>query len=273
MRFSLYGILSKELITHFTLLSDAIYTLCKTRITKNEVLKPGSMLQKSADQFEFYYGKTSVTINVHLLRHYEQSVFNTGPLWCQSMFAYESNIGELKRFFNCNVDVVEQIAFNYCIKAASNNKSAENREESPKILRLKRRMLSSEQKNMLNVAGVDITGVFHKIGYEMFWRNHIYKSTAGVVTKSIDYFIKVTDGTTGCIEYFIELTKPCTVVKKYDVVKNYSHLIQVQPSHEKTHELYACDLIQQKLIYLKFTFSNVAFIEIITTEPNSFEGN
>lgn len=121
LRFSLYELLSKELITHFRLLSDAIYMLCKFRITKNEVLKAGSMLEKFADQFELYYGKNSVTINLHLLRHYAQSVLNTGPLWCQSAFPYESNIGELKRSFNCTVDVIEQIAFNYSLKAESNN--------------------------------------------------------------------------------------------------------------------------------------------------------
>lgn len=76
LRFSLYGILSKELITHFNLLGDAIYNLCKTRVTKCEALLANSMLNKFADQFEHFHGRNSVTMNLHLLRHYSQSVIN-----------------------------------------------------------------------------------------------------------------------------------------------------------------------------------------------------
>lgn len=273
-RFSLYGILSKELITHFTLLSEAIYTLCKVQITKDDVMKAGLMLEQYADQFQLYYGKNSMNMNIHSLRHCAQSVLNTGPLWCQSTFPYESNIGELKRSFNCTVDVVEQIAFNYSIKAASDKTNVNHREQVPQILRLKRKQLTCEQKAILNAAdsGKE-TDICYGIGYEMSWKNVKYKSTASPKTKSIDYFIQLFDGTIASIEYFINLEKPYAVVRRYDVVKSHGHLIQVKPSHERTHQLFTCDSIQQKLIYLKFDFSNVSFIEIVTSEPNPFECN
>lgn len=273
LRFSLYGLLNKELIAHFTLLSDSIYMLCKSQITKNEVLIAGSMLEKFADQFELYYGKNSVTINVHLLRHYAQSVLNTGLLWCQSAFPYESNIGELKRSFNCTVDVMEQIAFNYSIKAESAGNISDDYEETPKILRLKKQALTLKQAEMLNATSAEsIKGTDqHQIGYEMRWGKTVFKSTASVITKSIDYFVQLTDGTIGCIEYFIMQQKAHVIVREYEKIKFFGHLIQVKSTDK--YKIHACDTIVQKLIYLKFNFSNVSCIEIVTNEPNLIECN
>lgn len=63
------------------------------------------------------------------------------------------------------------------------------------------------------------------------------------------------------------------MIKKYNVLKTYNHLLQIQLNHEETHRLYGYDSIRQKLIYLKYTFSNVSFIEIVTIEPNFYEGS
>lgn len=135
LRFALNGLLHRDLIKHFELLSEASYTLCKPRITKNEIHKANAKLHQFADQFEYFYGINSITMNIHLLRHYADSVLNTGPLWCHSMYSFESNNGEIKRSFNCTVDVVEQIAFNYSIKAS--NEVASCTHQPPTILRLK----------------------------------------------------------------------------------------------------------------------------------------
>lgn len=86
LRFALYGILKKELINHFTLLSDAIYILSKNRLTKIEVVKADAMLNKFVDEFETFYGRNSITINIHMLRHYSNAVMNTGPLFAIQCF-------------------------------------------------------------------------------------------------------------------------------------------------------------------------------------------
>lgn len=273
LRFSLYGILPKELIAHFTLLSDATYILSKVRVTKNEIIRAGNMLNHFADKFQHFYGVNAVTINIHLLRHYANSVFNTGPLWCHSMFPFESNIGEIKRSFNCNVDVVEQIAFNYSIKAGLCDTTSANYKNTPTILRLKTKNLSLEQEALLETINLKQTGAKYKIGYEMRWKKIVYKSIASTITKSVDNFIQLADGSIGSIEFFIQLDRAYAFVRKYIVIKSYNHLHQIQPSLTERHQIIACDSIRQKLIYLKFIYSNVSFIEIITTEPNHFECN
>lgn len=275
LKFALYGLLSKELIKHFTLLSEGTYILSKNRITKNEITTAGAMLNRFADDFELFYSKNAVTINIHMLRHYSNSVLDTGPLWCHSMFCFESNIGEIKRSFNCTVDVVEQIAFNYSIRAASELVTENNNiEQLPKILRLKEKTLTSEQYKMLEVAGLEIqTNQNYKIGHEMFYKKQVFKSNLSVTTKSIDHFIELADESIGSIEFFIQIGIPYILVKKYDVIKSHSHLIQIQPNCNNVHQLLPYDSIHQKLIYLKFTFSKVSFIEIVTKEPNRFEGN
>lgn len=92
--FSLSGLIDRKLINNFKLLSDATYILCKTQITRDEVLKAGSMLRQFADEFQHFYGVNAVTINIHMLRHYVESVLNSGPLWCHSMFTFEITISK-----------------------------------------------------------------------------------------------------------------------------------------------------------------------------------
>lgn len=271
--FALSGLLGKELVKHFVLLSDATYILCKAQIKKTEVHRAGIMLSKFASMFEYYYGKNAVTINVHMLRHYSMSVINSGPMWCHSMFAFESNIGEIKRSFNCTVDVVEQIAFNYSIRAAQQHESKFKDASTPQILRPKLKTVTSEQENILLESGIN----FQKdskfmIGQEMSWKSRVYKSTSSVTTKSVDYFIQVSDGSIGSIELFVQFEKPWILLKKYEIIKIFEHFQQIRPT-QGLYKFYPYDAIRFKLIYLKFNYSNVSFREFVTIEPNHFEGN
>ena len=45
-------------------------------------------------------GPTSVSMNVHQLRHLVYHVKNFGPLWVYSCFGFESRNGDLKRLFH-----------------------------------------------------------------------------------------------------------------------------------------------------------------------------
>lgn len=274
LRFSMNGLFDKEIIKHFSLLSDAIYILLQTKIKHSEVLKAGKMLKEFADLFENYYGKNAVTINLHLLRHYVDSVLNSGPLWSHCMFPFENNIGVLKRSFKCNVDVVEQIARNYSMKAAAQDISISHHEKEPNILRLKPRYLSTEYEQVILDSNISFQpGHRYQIGYEMRWKNQVFKSTSSTITKSIDYFVQTMDGKIGAIEIFLQLSKPYVLIRIYDVIKTYNHLKQVRPSQTEKYRVYACDEIRRKVMYLKFTYSKVSCIEIITVEPNPFEGN
>lgn len=111
LKFALYNILPSELINHFELFSAATYMLSKTHVSKQEIKKAAEMLDTLCDDFEKYYGANSITLKVHLLRHYATMVVNCGPLWTHSLFCFESKMGKIKRMKKTCVDVVETIAF------------------------------------------------------------------------------------------------------------------------------------------------------------------
>lgn len=59
-----------------------------------------------------FYGQ-SVTMNVHLLRHYGQIVRDCGPLWAYSLFAFETNMGILSRYSAGGANIIDQISGKY----------------------------------------------------------------------------------------------------------------------------------------------------------------
>lgn len=187
------------------------------------------------------------------------------------MFSFESNNGEIKRSFNCSGDVVEQIAKNYSIKAASNktssNEAFSSLNSDPIIIRIKYKDIRHESWKL----NLGLINEKYNIGYEMRWKKQIFKSMASAKTKSIDYFVQIADGSIGAIEIFIQLEKPYVVIKKYEVIKEFHHHKQIKET--KQYELHPYNEIREKLIYLKFSYSNVSFIELVTLEPNHFEGS
>lgn len=80
LRYSLDRLLGSRFIDHFYLLSSATYILSKKKITLDEIKEAKTMLVKFADDFETLYGKHNVTMNIHLLRHFADSVLQSGPL-------------------------------------------------------------------------------------------------------------------------------------------------------------------------------------------------
>lgn len=273
IKFTMYGLINKELIKHFALLSDATYILSTDHISRDDISSADSMLNQFANQFQYYYGENAVTINVHNLRHYAFSVMNTGPLWSQSMFAFEANIGEIKRSFKGTVDVVEQIAFNYAIRSGKEF-NLDTGAISPEILRLKSKELNVNQLKSLEIAGMRIgNNQQQNIGYEMQWRRQVYKSISSITTKSVDHFVQMIDGIIGSVEFYIQFEKPYLILKCYEVIKNHKHLNQIRKPINEAYRMYACDSIKHKLIYLKFAYSGVSYIEIATLEPNHYESS
>lgn len=115
-KFSLNALLDNEKVKHFEHLSAATYTLLKTKISEREIIEASEMLEQFANKFEELYGEESVTMNVHMLRHYGSTVFQCGPLWGHSMFAFEKNIGTLKKSIHNPTDALDNITFDYCLK-------------------------------------------------------------------------------------------------------------------------------------------------------------
>lgn len=79
--YALRGLLDESKVKHFQLLSAATYILLQSELNENEINQAGEMFTTFADRFEEMYGKETVTMNVHILRHYAETVKNCGPIW------------------------------------------------------------------------------------------------------------------------------------------------------------------------------------------------
>lgn len=277
LKFALRGLLDYKLIKHFDLLSNATYKLSQTRLTKSEIVQAGALLNQFADEFEVNYGKNSVTTNLHALRHYADVVINTGPTWCHSLFTFESNMGPIKGSFCGNVDVVEQIAFNYCMRNSSEQYLTGEgiRDKDSRILRPKLRVCATPISNILNNFGICCSSSSgeYSIGYEMKFKTQVLKSVNSCSTKSVDFFVEMKDGTFGIIEFFvIDKGIDYLLLRKYEEICSHHHLKQVRRAVSMDYAVAKCDQIKEKLIFLKFEYSKVAYIEIMTKEPNFYEG-
>ena len=56
-----------------------------------------------------HVGPTSMSMNVHQLRHLVYHVKNFGPLWVYSCFSFESRNGDLKRLFHGTKNMSNQV--------------------------------------------------------------------------------------------------------------------------------------------------------------------
>lgn len=102
--FALTNLIAKKYLDNFILLSAGTYLLSKTKITIEEIELADALLNEFADSFEHLYGKDSITLNIHMLRHYANAVKLRGPLWSQSMMPFETNIGYHKQNVNGPTD-------------------------------------------------------------------------------------------------------------------------------------------------------------------------
>lgn len=121
LRYSLVGILPTPVIKHFEKLSVGTYILCKDKISKIEKKMACKMLKEYATEFETIYGPGAVTMNLHLLLHFENMIDNCGPLSAYNMFGFENKIMFLKSLVSGTTDVLSQIATKYPISISDEN--------------------------------------------------------------------------------------------------------------------------------------------------------
>lgn len=258
LRYGLSGLIDKRYIDHFELLSASIYILCKKKIRGDEIQLAEHMLNTFCDQFETYYGKNCVTLNIHLLRHHGLIVRKTGPLWTHSLFGFETNMGVLSRYYSGGgANVIEQITEKYIIPMSINNKSPPN--HIPKYFFDHK---ITKYDDALSAFGFDsVDGIATQISLD----KTIYKSVHSNETTSIDYFLEMNDGTIGtAMVYVIKDSKIFVFLNLYTEVKQNYHLKEI--SATKNYSVLPFDAVKQKLIYLKF-YS----IEVVTVEPNLYE--
>lgn len=90
--------LPKQYFQSFFKFSKAIFCLCNTTITKEDLQKCTIDLNSFVEECEKLYGSTICTLNLHLLLHLTGFVQKYGPLWVYWCFPFEKNLGYYKKF-------------------------------------------------------------------------------------------------------------------------------------------------------------------------------
>lgn len=266
IHYSLYGILSQAAINHFDLLSAATYILNKPEISKADIHQAADMLEKFANDFESNYSKNSVTMNVHMIRHYAHNVIESGPLWCQSMFGFESRMGDFKKCQRSNNCIAESIAKKYCLNDSKNGANKLRPNQTISMMREKKTTVSDSTAAIFKKFGLTDKHDLYNISYEIRLNNQLFKSINSPTTKSIDYFVRMRDKTIGSIELFVKSQQNFYVlIRKYEISYIKHHYNEIKLKLPMHRQLYDLNEISEKLIYLKFKN-----IEVVTTEPSKY---
>lgn len=250
-RFVLHDMLSTKVIKHFELLSSAVFILCQPPISKDEKNRACGMLVEFADQYQEIYGDATITMNVHLLRHYSANIDECGPIWSNSLFGFESNIGEIKRYVSGTTDVLTQIAEKYVL-SKSIFECTDNKGDCPHedIYVFKTINITEIYSTVFERHSIAIENNSIRIGCRLKLNGQTFTSLLSCETKSADFFLAMNDGTIGTAEFYFKSNGHCHVfLNIYEIDYVHHHLKEVKKSNFS--RIYACNNIQNKLLYLK----------------------
>lgn len=261
LRYSMINILEKKYIENFEKLSAAIYILSSTEISESEIQFAEELLTDFCDEFEKMYGVSAVTINLHLLRHYGSIVRKAGPLWCYSLFGFETNMGVLTRHSSGGANLLEQIAQKYIIsKSQYEKKLIDN---SP-IYSVNFNSQSSYDSFLIQHGYSSKSGKVEKSTHIKVG-NEIFKSISSKPTKHIDYFLEMSNGVIGTAQFYvIKEERVFVLLNVYAEVKKNYHLREVEATNQVS--IYPFEFIKEKLILLTFGTKYV-----VAKEPNKYE--
>lgn len=249
-RFLLNGMLSTEVIKHFELLSSATFILCQLSITKDDQNRACNMLIEFADQYQEIYGEAAITMNIHLLRHYGENIDQCGPIWCNSLFGFESNIGEIKQYVSGTTDVLTQIAEKYVLsKSIFEFNDNEENFICEEIYTIKTLNITEFYSSVFEQHKIPVENSM-RIGCRLKSNGQTFTSLFSQEMKSADYFIEMNDGTLGTAEFYFKWNGRCYVfLNIYKINFVHFHLKEVNKSN--VHRIFPCKSIRNKLLYLK----------------------
>ncbi|XP_039304623.1 uncharacterized protein LOC120357652 [Solenopsis invicta] len=90
MLICLRGLFPMKYLRHVALLITAIHILLQKSVTIENINRAHQLLIKFLVKLQKYFGKSSMTFNMHLLLHLSTSVKNWGPLWTHNTFPFEN---------------------------------------------------------------------------------------------------------------------------------------------------------------------------------------
>lgn len=263
------GCVPKIYVEHVRQLSTALYILLQQDISFEDVDTAESILKNFVKQHQKLFGKQSMVMVIHLLKHLAQSVHKLGPLWCHSAFQFERNNGCLLKLVSGTTDVIHQISSKYSLgKSVNKHRPANKASDS---------ILLGKAESFIETAGY----VFDAISLEMIdfgdvqllvhkrikLNQKIYTSVLYTRPKrSVDYFIGLSNGRVGSAKYYLSHKgEICVMLKEFHIIGSVvPHIQQVVP----TNRLILTPIAD---IEKKFILMTVGLNSYITCRPNPYE--
>lgn len=109
------GVIPKEYIIHFSMLSSALHILLKKSISADELHKAHILLLRYIFLYQQYFGKTAMVYNVYLLIHAKRSIECLGPAWTHTAFGFEGYNKYLLQLKKGESSVAQEITRKYLI--------------------------------------------------------------------------------------------------------------------------------------------------------------
>lgn len=263
-------ILSEEYFKHFQLFAKSIFKLLQPSITHEELNIVEDDLKKFVADFQDFFGKENMTMNIHSTLHLAQSVRDNGMLSVQSMFCFEMMNGQLKRYVVGQHDPMQQIVCKYLIDH-NKYKPSEKKINNPQSYCKLKYQLTTEEKHLFQKSniGLDEDNVEIYSAYKNS-KNVIFTSLKYTrARKTVDYFVKTVDDKLGKVKFFVKINENVfAVIDEYEIIDDddsIGHLLKVTAKQT----IYFCEINDlDKLMYIQFGFHHYA-----TSRPNNFEVN
>lgn len=261
----LKGILKDKFFRHFRLLAYSAYTLLQEKITMHEMAHVEDNLKQFVEEYQVYYGETSMTMNVHCLSHLADCVKDLGPLWSQSMFNFESFNGTLKHFGARSNNVINQVIENIIIETT--------RDEQTEV-KCSREFELGDKISVIPSAADNLAlfkaNIIGQISYYSSLKKGAMKLTStkyNLAKKTMDYFVNATENVYGKIKYYVK--SDCAIfclIDEYSVYGRMDQFIIVRPKE-------TIAAIPIKEIIDKFVYMKIGSEEFIVKRPNKIEVN
>lgn len=268
---ALRGILKKKYLDHFILLSSSIHKLLATKISNEDISLVEDSLNQFVKEYEEYYGKESMTMNIHLLTHIAFCVKNLGPLWTQSMFSFESNNATFSRYVKGHNDVVSELTTKYILGKSLSKKKHPISEKSNELeYKKKIKLKPNEVSALKTVIGIslDKNNLFQI--YCVYKKNQERYSSVeySSAKKTVDYVVEMKDKVVGKVKFYFEYRgRSYLLLEKYKRDNTrIQHIKEIVPTNNES--VYFADEIEKKFIYVSFSSKHY-----ITNRPNIFESD
>lgn len=263
-------LLPLKYIKHFRLLSSSIYILLKPTISNDELEEVEKTLERFVINYQVYYGKENMTMNIHQLLHLVDCVRNFGPLWTFSMFPFEAYNGLLKSFIVAPTDILHQLTMRYVgYKTVNLKKDSGERLHSAELKYETEMALEACHIEAIEVADIIPAGGGNMKFYTCFEKNGV-KFTSRMYMRAINtanYFVETVHGLVGVVVFYF------TCNYHQYVMLEILDVLEVEEQFKKIKFKEEYLVIKADQIIEQYMHIEVLKCHYIVKRPNPFERN